>query len=136
MILADTSAWIEYDRATGSRVHRRLATLIRDGGEVAVTEPVVMEVLARARTDTRQRDLEQLLDGFDLLAFDVARDFTAAVTVYRRCRQGGVTPRGLMDCMIAGIAMRTGSSLLAHDADLAQIATVMPLDLDVASLRP
>ena len=28
MILADTSAWVEYDRATGSAVDRRLSELI------------------------------------------------------------------------------------------------------------
>jgi len=50
VILADSSAWIEYDRATGSLVHRRLADLIAGGGDVAVTEPVVMEVLAGAGT--------------------------------------------------------------------------------------
>ena len=44
MILADTSAWVEYDRATGSAVDRRLTDLITEGGPLAVTEPVVMEV--------------------------------------------------------------------------------------------
>jgi predicted nucleic acid-binding protein len=54
MILADTSAWVEYDRATGSAVDQRLADLIAgidDEGPLAVTEPVIMEVLAGARTD-------------------------------------------------------------------------------------
>jgi hypothetical protein len=41
MILADTSAWIEFDRATGSPVDVRLTELIRDNHELAVTEPVV-----------------------------------------------------------------------------------------------
>ncbi len=46
MILADTSAWVEYDRATGSAVDRRLTALIRNEGPLAVTEPVIMEVVA------------------------------------------------------------------------------------------
>ena len=46
MILADTSAWVEYDRATGSSVDLRLSDLVATEGPVAVTEPVVMEVLA------------------------------------------------------------------------------------------
>jgi hypothetical protein len=37
MILADTSAWVEYDRATGSDVHRRVAELIASEGPLAVT---------------------------------------------------------------------------------------------------
>ena len=47
MILADTSAWVEYDRATGSPVEQRLTALIDNDGPLAVTEPVVMEVLAK-----------------------------------------------------------------------------------------
>ena len=40
MILADTSAWVEYDRATGSSTDVRLTELITADGPVAVTEPV------------------------------------------------------------------------------------------------
>jgi predicted nucleic acid-binding protein len=57
VILADTSAWVEYDRATGSATDRRLSELIATGGPIAVTEPVVMEVLAGARSDSREADL-------------------------------------------------------------------------------
>src|SRR5438132_464601 len=53
MILADTSARVEYDRATGSVVHRRVAELIAADGLLAVTEPVIMEVLAGACSDQR-----------------------------------------------------------------------------------
>ncbi len=50
MILADTSAWVEYDRATGSAVDLRLSALIAADGPIAVTEPIVMEVVAGARS--------------------------------------------------------------------------------------
>jgi predicted nucleic acid-binding protein len=46
VILADTSAWIEYDRATGSPVDERVAALIATDGPLVVTEPVIMEVVA------------------------------------------------------------------------------------------
>jgi predicted nucleic acid-binding protein len=49
VILADTSAWVEYDRATGSVIDLRLSELITADGPVAVTEPVIMEVLAGAQ---------------------------------------------------------------------------------------
>jgi predicted nucleic acid-binding protein len=70
MILADTSAWVEYDRATGSGVHRRMAELIATESSLSVTEPVIMEVLAGARTDERERQLRRLLLRFALLRFD------------------------------------------------------------------
>jgi predicted nucleic acid-binding protein len=135
VILADTSAWVEYDRATGSPVDERLTQLISEEGPLAVTEPVVMEVLAGARTDERESDLRRLLLRFDLLRFDVAADFDGSVRVYRRCRAAGVTPRGMIDCMIAAVAWRRGATILAHDADLDRVARVLGIQLDSASYR-
>jgi predicted nucleic acid-binding protein len=135
VILADTSAWIEYDRATGSSVDRRLSELIEAAAEVAVTEPVVMEVVAGARDDRRETDLRRLLSRFELLSFDAVADFDAAVRIYRRCRAAGVTPRGLVDCMIASVAWRRDATLLAHDADMARVSRVIGIAIDDASLR-
>lgn len=136
MILADSSAWIEYDRATGSAVDRRLTELVGANRELAVTEPVLMEVLVGARTDQRESHLRRTLARHQLLALDPGSDFDAAVRIYRRCRAAGVTPRGTVDCMIAAVAWRAGATMLAHDADMARIARVIGLDLDDASLSP
>ncbi len=135
MILADTSAWIEYDRATGSAVDLRLSELIEADGPVAVTEPVIMEVLAGARSHARETDLRRLLQRFHLCQFDVAADFDGAARVYRRCRQAGITPRGLVDCMIAAVAHRHQATLLACDSDLDHVARVIGIDMDQASRR-
>ncbi|MHA6800406.1 type II toxin-antitoxin system VapC family toxin [Bounagaea algeriensis] len=135
MILADTSAWIEYDRATGSAVDKRVAALIADEEALAITEPVMMEVLAGARTQAREDDLRRLLLRFELLHFDPVTDFDAAARIYRRCRQAGITPRGLLDCTIAAVAWRRNAVLLSYDADLARLAGVTGLELDDASLR-
>ena len=134
MILADTSAWVEYDRAPGSAVDRRLPDLIRRGGSLAVTEPVVMEVLAGARSDQRESDLRRLLLRFDLLGFDAAADFDAAARIYHDCRRAGATPRGMVDCMIASVARRHGATLLAHDRDMNDVAKVAGITMDDASL--
>ena len=133
MILADTSAWVAYDRATGSRVDQRLSELIASDGPLAITEPVVMEVVAGARTQEREDNLRRLLLRFHLLGFDVAADFDAAARIYRQCRRAGVTPRGLLDCMIASVARRNAASLLAEDADLVRVAQVVGIELDDAA---
>jgi predicted nucleic acid-binding protein len=135
LILADTSAWVEYDRATGSPVHRRLAELISTDGPLSVTEPVIMEVLAGARSDSRALDLRRLLLRFTLLTFDTASDFDAAARLYRRCRATGFTPRGMVDCMIVAVAWRHGASLLAQDSDLQRLAQIAGIQLDLASPR-
>ena len=131
MILLDTSAWVEYDRSSRSRVARRVTELIGAGGtDIAVTEPVLMEMLAGARDERRHHDLRRLLTSFRWIPADPVADFEGAARVYRACRAAGVTPRGLIDCMIVSIAIRSGAALLAADKDYEQIATVMPLRLD------
>jgi predicted nucleic acid-binding protein len=130
VILADTSAWVEYDRATGSATDLRLSELIAADGPIAVTEPVIMEVLAGARSDAREIDLRRLLLRFHLCHFDAAADFDGAARIYRRCRQVGITPRGLIDCMIAAVARREQAALLACDADLLRVARVAGIELD------
>ena len=137
MILADTSAWVEYDRATGSAVDLRLSELIATDGPVAVTEPVIMEVLAGARSDAREADLRRLLLRFHLYRFDAVTDFEGAARIYRRCRQAGITPRGLVGCMIAAVARRHQATLLTRDANLNRVARVIGIELDQpAQLEP
>lgn len=127
-MLVDTSAWVEFDRATGSVVDKTLTGLIRDGGRnVVVTEPVLMEVLAGATTAGRRQDLRRLLTSFEWQPVDPVADFEGAAKVYRSCREAGVTPRGLIDCMIASIAMRVGLKLLTADQDFSAMSRVLPL---------
>jgi predicted nucleic acid-binding protein len=135
VILADTSAWVEYDRATGSAVDRRIADLIETDGPLATTEPVLMEVLAGARDDRREAQLRALLLRNELLPFDPVADFDSAARIYRRCRAAGVTPRGMIDCMVAAVAWRRHATLLAHDADVDRVAGVLGIAMDEASLR-
>ncbi len=130
MILVDTSAWVEFDRATGSSVDTGLTELIATTDDVAVSEPVIMEVLAGARDDRRARDLRRLMDRFPLMRFDAAVDFDAATRIYRTCRRSGVTPRGMVDCMIAAVALRHGASMLAADSDLDRVAEVMGIEME------
>ena len=135
MILADTSAWVEYDRATGSTADQRIADLISGDGPLMFTEPVLMEVLAGARSEARADDLRRMLLRFGLAHFDAVTDFDAAARIYRRCRRAGVTPRGMVDCMIAAIAHRYDLALLSWDADMFRVAEIVGITLDEASLR-
>jgi predicted nucleic acid-binding protein len=135
VILADTSAWVEYDRATGSPVDERMAALMAADGPLMVTEPVLMEVLAGARDDAREQDLRRLLLRCGWLTCDAISDFEGAARIYRRCRLAGITPRGMVDCLIVAVAHRHGASLLSWDIDMDRVAHVIGVELDEASLR-
>jgi predicted nucleic acid-binding protein len=127
VILADTSAWVEYLRATGSPVHGRLRNLIADEGELVTTEVVMMELLAGESSPEGVAKLRRLLGRFNVLPVEGLADYEAAAELYRRCRAGGETVRNLTDCLIAAVAVRHGATLLHRDHDFEVIARHTPL---------
>lgn len=134
MILADTSAWIEMLRATESSLDATMVDLIDSGTPLHVTEPVVMELLAGTRSQHEWDALSARLRAFPLLRVGGLSDFEAAAAVYRTCRAGGASPRGLIDCLIAAAAIRAGAEILHADADYNLIARHTPLRVHEASM--
>ena len=129
MILVDTSAWIEFQRATGSPVDRRLTAAIEGRERLATTGLVVLELLAGARDEHQARDLRRLLHRCRYLRVEEPSDFEAAAVLYRACRREGTTIRRLPDCLMAAIAIRTRADLLHRDLDFDSIAQHAPLAL-------
>ena len=129
MILADTSAWVQYLRATGSPVHLRLRKLIANEGDLVTTEVVMMELLAGETAPEGVTRLRRLLGRFELLPVEGLADYEAAAELYRRCRTGGETIRNLTDCLIAAVAVRHGAILLHRDHDFDVIARHTPLQV-------
>jgi hypothetical protein len=119
VILVDSSAWIEFLRDTGSPTCDEVDRLL--DGEIAVTEPVVMEILAGARDDSHLHKLRGLL-GRARMVHCLPGDFDTAAALYRRCRRQGNTVRRLVDCLIAAVAVREGLPVLHADADFEALA--------------
>lgn len=126
MILPDSSAWIEYLRATGSDQHRAVRALLA-GDEIAVTDPVIMEILAGARSDADLQRLRRLMAGCRYVGVQAPGDFEDAAALQRRCRAGGATVRRLVDCLIAAVAIRADLEVLHRDRDFDTIAAHCPL---------
>ena len=59
MVLIDTSAWIEFLRDTGSPICQRVDELL--AAEIAICDPIRMEVLAGARDEAHLLNLRRLL---------------------------------------------------------------------------
>jgi len=131
VILIDTSAWVEFLRATGSPAHLRVRSALAQDVELASTDVVVMEVLAGARDDSHRDELRRLLYGCVLLAVQGPSDYEQAAELYRACRRQGETPRKLTDCLIAAVSIRNDAELLHADADFLAIARHTPLRLAV-----
>ena len=134
MILPDSSAWIETFRATGSVVDRTLAGLLSDRRDVAVTEPVIMELLAGARSKRELRTARARLLALPMLRVEDLVTYERASAVWRACRVAGEPVRNTIDCLIAAVALREDASVLHADRDFDAIAR--HTDLRVAFLRP
>lgn len=99
-------------------------SLLSEQAPVAVTEIVVMELLAGA---TRPAALLERLHGFPMLPLEGLADFEQAAALYRGCRAAGETIRELADCLVAVPAIRAGASVLHADRDFDILARHTPL---------
>ena len=126
VILADSSAWVGYLRATGSPAARKLRELAGTGS-LASTEVISMEVLSGARDQHHVATIRRLLTSNETLPLSPLDDYESAAEIYRRCRTGGVTPRQLNDCLIAAVAIRNDVELLHDDRDFENIARLTSL---------
>ena len=126
MTLIDTSAWVEFLRDTRSPVCEEVDRLL--GSDIAVTDPVLMEVLAGARHEQHLHELRGLLARGRMLHCE-ATDFDMAAALFRRCRRGGETVRRLIDCLIAAVAIRNKVPVLHADADFDVLARHTELSL-------
>jgi predicted nucleic acid-binding protein len=129
VILVDSSAWIEFQRATGSPADRRLTQALRGDEALATTGIVTLEVLAGARDEQHDRQLRRLLARCRFLTLEEPSDHESAAALYRACRRSGTTIRRLPDCLIATVAIRNGVDLLHCDSDFDAIARHAPLSI-------
>jgi predicted nucleic acid-binding protein len=127
VILVDSSAWVEFQRATGSRADRWLTAAIEADEPLATMGLILLEILAGARDEQQARDLRRLLDRCRFLPVEDPFDFESAAALYRACRREGITIRRLPDCLIAAVAIRTETPLLHQNADFDAIARHAPL---------
>lgn len=129
MILADTSAWIEYLRGTGTREHLVLRDLVEREQPHLTTDTVLMEVLAGARDERGLAGYRGLLARCDFVSTESPSDYEHAADIYRTCRRGGATIRNLSDCLIAAVALRADAAVLHADRDFDAIARFAPLEI-------
>jgi predicted nucleic acid-binding protein len=129
VILVESSAWVELLRATEGPADRTLQRLLAGGADLAVTEPVVMEVLAGAASGQEQEAVRGQLIGFAMLSVGGVDAYEQAVDAYRACRRGGETVRRLFDCLVAVPAIRAGVPVLHFDRDFDVIARHTPLEV-------
>jgi predicted nucleic acid-binding protein len=77
-----------------------------------------------------QESFKLLVEYFSTQRFyhpmDPIQSYAAAASLYRRCRQKGITIRSSIDCLIAQVAIEHRLLLLHSDRDYVAMQTVLP----------
>jgi predicted nucleic acid-binding protein len=118
VIVIDTSAWVEHQRETGSRADLVVRRLLLERGPIAVTEVIVMELLAGTPDPRTALNVSR----FEVLRLRGLSDFERAAALFRACRTAGETVRSLIDCLIAVPTIRAGASIVHADRDFDVLA--------------
>jgi predicted nucleic acid-binding protein len=128
-MLVDTSAWIEWLRATGSPLDLLLTSALKGGDPLFVTGIVVQEVLQGGRDERHVSELQQLLATCRWSDPVYPETYEHAADLFRRCRAAGRAVRGTVDCLIAAVALERDVEVLAHDRDFRALRDICGLRL-------
>ena len=126
-MIADTSAWIEFLRASGSVEDVRMQRALRGAEAILMPEVVYREVLQGASSVGHFIELQAILDDIQpFVSADPMQLTRSASLLYARCRWQGFTVRSPNDCLVAACAIEANEPLLARDRDFPQIAQIEP----------
>jgi predicted nucleic acid-binding protein len=121
-VIVDTSVWLEYINGTGSGADAALGAAIDTDDLLIVPEVVRMELLAGLTDEARVKKRRRFLDAFEIVPLEPLIDTEEAAAIHRRCRRAGETPRNLVDCLVAAVAIRRDEPVLHRDRDFDVIA--------------
>ena len=124
-MIADTSAWVELFRGTGSAVHLRLRQALQSVEALFMPDAVYQELLQGARGPEHFVRLQSELDTVRTLDTHDSREVARqGAMLYARCRWQGITIRSPNDCLIAACAIESGEPLLHADRDFVALARI------------
>lgn len=129
MVIVDTSVWVDFFNARESPVVARLELLLEEEIDLFTTGVIAQELLHGVKNKRARHQLISELERFILIMPTLDTHIRAA-EIYDACRKKGITIRGIIDCLIAALALEYGLSLLAKDRDYAKIAQVFPLKME------
>jgi hypothetical protein len=125
MNLVDTSVWIHALRPEGDpSIRSRLKPLIV-GGETAVTEWIILELMTGLLAPERKETLLHWFDPITRLHFEPSW-WEDAWDCAARLRKRGVSPTAA-DCFIATVAIKHQVTLVHCDTDFETMKPTIPL---------
>ena len=124
MYLIDTSAWIRHFRKGDEFDLRDICPT----DDRVLCLPVYQEILQGIRDESSYRRIRTILDAAQFVEDPADRAVhREAAELYRMARKQGLTVRSSVDCLIAACAMRHNLTVLHHDRDFPNLASISAL---------
>ena len=127
MIVVDTTVWIDFFEAKGTRFDRQLTKLIEGDDLIGLVNVVYCEVLQGIRSDDVYQRTRRALLAHPILQARGLETYEAAANLYRTARRHGLTIRSTVDCLIAAVCLEAGAEIFHNDSDYDALARVSPL---------
>ena len=130
-MVVDTSVWLDFlYYHQHPETSNYLDQYLDQNGPIEMLPVIYQEVLQGMRTDKEYRRYRQNVEQFDFYHFSDPFDAAhQAASLYRKCRQRGLTICKPNDCLIAHYCLSYNLSLLTVDGDFDHIAQLFPLQI-------
>jgi predicted nucleic acid-binding protein len=116
MILADTSAWIDYFRGNATPAATTLDRILGKE-ELVIGDLILVELLQGYRQEKEAREIKAALSQLSIVTLCGPELAVKAADNYRFLRSNGVTVRGTIDVIIATWCIANNARLIAVDRD-------------------
>ena len=121
MIVVDSSVWIDFLNGRNAPHVRRLRAVLGTD-EVIVGDLMLCEVLQGVRGERAAREVEALLQRFEIVPMAGDSIAVAAARNFRSLRRRGITVRKTIDLLIGTWCIENRGPLLHNDSDFRPMA--------------
>nr|NJM01613.1 PIN domain nuclease [Desulfobacula sp.] len=116
MIVADTSAWIDYVKGVKA-LHTDLLDYELEHSRVITGDIIITEFLQGFREEKDYQIAERMMESLEYHDFLGKENAIQAAQNYRKLRKSGITVRKTIDVMIATFCIENDFELIHNDRD-------------------
>ena len=126
MIVADTSAWIDYFRGV-SAPHTDILDLELSRNRIVTGDLIIAEFLQGFKEEREYQEAKRIMDSLEYRDF-VGRELAIAASQnHRMLRRSGITVRKTIDVIIATFCIENDFELIHNDRDFDGIEEMLGL---------
>ena len=128
MIVADTSAWIDYVRGIDAP-HTSTLDEELEKSRIVTGDLIIAEFLQGFRQEEDYEEARRMMESLEYHDFVGKEIATQAAQNYRKLKRNGETPRKTIDVIIATFCIENGYELIHNDRDFDPMERVLGLQV-------